>query len=102
MDHHLQISAALHDIIGSEVYFQPPESVKIKDFPAIIYKFSGFVKKQADDEHYLLRERYDVRHIYINPDDHKRTEFLNKFKYCSFDRTYVADGLHHDAYTIFI
>jgi len=102
MDHRQVISEKLHKIIGSEVYFEPPESVKIKDFPAIIYKFSGYEKKQADDGRYFLRERYNVLHIYLKVHEQRRTEFMDKFPYCSFDRTYVADGLHHDSYVIYI
>ncbi len=100
MDQRLKLSAKLH-ALRDNVYYQPPETIRMK-YPCILYSFQGFADRFADDRRHIKIERYLVTHIYLDPDDHKREEFLASNTYVSFDRTYTADGLHHDVYDFYM
>jgi len=102
MDHRQKISAKLHALLGSdEVYFQPAEDAKFK-YPCITYDFEGFYTLPANNIKYMARPRYTVTHIYRNPDEHLRGEFLSSFLLVQYDRLYKADNLYHDVYTVYI
>jgi hypothetical protein len=102
MDHRQKISQKLHELLGTdEVHFQPAENVKLK-YPCIIYEFDGFYTLPADNSKYMVRPRYTVTHIYLNPDRHLRGEMLSSFLFVQHDRTYKADNLYHDVYAVYI
>lgn len=84
---------------GGKVYFQPPESIKLT-YPCIIYKFMGVSTLHADNIKYKNAKRYEVTLIDKNPDS-AFYEALLELAYCSFDRTFVNDNLHHYVYTIY-
>lgn len=94
------LHAELVKILGSEnVYFQPPESIKI-NYPAIIYSRSDIDNRFANDNVYLQDHAYQVIVVDKDPDSeivHK----LSKFPMSRFDRHYVADNLNHDVFTIY-
>lgn len=96
----LELHEELVKILGSRnVYFQPPESIKIK-YPAIIYERSNIDNTFANDEIYLQPYRYKVTIVDYDPDSEIVSK-LSKFKYSRFDRHYAADGLNHDTFTIY-
>lgn len=100
MSSRLDLHAALKTIPGvAEVYFQPPESVKLK-FPCIVYHMNYIQSDKADDLKYLLRKQYVVTVIDKNPDSPIVQELL-QFMYCSFDRGYTADNLNHFVFTLY-
>lgn len=84
---------------NNRVYFQPPESVKLK-YPCIIYKRATGFERNADDESYLMRIRYTVTLIDPNPDS-QIIDKIMRIHYCSFDRHYVADNLNHDVFNVY-
>lgn len=84
---------------NNNVYFQPPESVKMK-YPCIIYGLSGSVKVNADDTTYHHRNRYTVTLITRDPNAEQYNEITN-WPMCRFDRHYTASGLHHFVFTIY-
>ena len=94
----------LHDELikalgNNRVYFQPPESVKLK-YPCIIYKRATGFERNADDESYLMRIRYTITLIDPNPDS-QIIEKIRRIHYCAFDRHYVADNLNHDVFNVY-
>lgn len=96
----LELHEKLCTILGSRnVYYQPPETVKMK-YPAIVYGLSGILKKYANDRVYNSKRQYSVIIIDKNPDsdivDRMEQQIL-----CSFDRHYEADNLNHDVFTVF-
>jgi hypothetical protein len=102
MEKRLMISEKLHELLGSdEVHFQPTESVKLK-YPCILYSFEDYRFSRANNGKYLKREHYTVTHIYQSIDENLREQMLSAFMYSSFERTYTADGLYHDAYNIYL
>lgn len=96
----IELQTFLESLLGSkEVYFQKPESKKMK-YPAIKYSLSGFDNKHANNGVYGSMTRYDIILMDWDPD----SEFVEKLKnmqYCSFDRHYPADGLNHWSFTLY-
>lgn len=95
----------LVDILGtrgqpkSRVYFQPPETIKLK-YPCIIYNRSAIDTKHADDKLYNHRRRYTVTVIDPDPDSEILEKILN-LPLCRFDRHYTADNLNHDVFNVY-
>ena len=70
----VELQSLLEELLGSKnVYYQPPESVKMQ---------------------------YDLTVIAKRP-DHPVIKKLLALPYCSYDRHYVADNLNHDVLTIY-
>ncbi len=96
----LELHEKLVSVLGSRyVYFQPPESIKMK-YPAIVYERSDIPNKFANDEVYLQATKYKVTIIDKDPDS-EIVERMSKFKTARFEKHYVVDGLNHDTFTIY-
>lgn len=97
--------ADLHEelctILGTRnVYFQPPESVKMS-YDAIRYALGGKDIKRANDRMYLFTNQYDGVVITKNPDTAIPDMILAHFPMCSFGRPYTADNLNHYPFTLY-
>ena len=96
----LDLHECLCKILNSNnVYFQPPENVRM-NYPAIVYSLGTINKLYANDDAYKFLTAYTVVLIDKNPD----TEFLVPIltlPYCSFDRFYRADNLNHWVFTLY-
>lgn len=100
MDRRLDLQALLENILGSRnVYFQPPESVKMK-YPAIRYSLSNIENIHANDLPYKSSKAYQVVLIDSNPDN-IFVDKLASLPYCRFDRYYSAENLNHYAFTLY-
>ena len=96
--------AELHEILcnvlGSRnVYFQPPETIKLK-YPAIIYSRDNIRNYHADDDVYNQMIVYQLMVIDKNPDSNI-VQNISKLPLCQFNRHYVADNLNHDIFLIY-
>lgn len=80
------------------VYFQPPESVKMK-YPAIRYKLKGYKTVFASDCGYRIVPIYEATLIDRDPDSIYVNQILS-LPYCSFDRSYASNNLNHFVFTI--
>ena len=92
----------LHKLLKTycpNVYYQPPESTKIK-YPCIIYSRDNLAVQRADNKPYTLECAYSMRYISKEPDDPVIFELV-LLPFCKHSRHYVADNLHHDAFTIY-
>lgn len=94
----------LHKILveklGSKnVYYDPPMSLAMS-YPAIRYTKESINSTYANDNKYLNKTRYNIIVISKLPDN-PVIEELMKLPYCSYDRHYVADNLHHDTLTLY-
>lgn len=99
MNSRSDLSKALHDIT-TYVYFQPPETVKMK-YPCIKYELASGDTQFADNNPYMFRKRYKITVIDPNPD----SDLPNKvamLPMCVFDRHYTASNLNHDVFNIYI
>ena len=100
MPNRLDLQSLLEDMLGSKnVYYQPPESIKMK-YPAIRYSKSRIETRKAEDSIYLKNTRYEV--IVIDPrPDNPVIDKLLELPHCSYDRHYKSDNLNHDALTLY-
>ena len=101
MGNRMTLQAILEEILGSRnVYFQPPETVKMK-YDAIRYELAGKDIKRANNRLYLLSNQYDGVVITVDPDTTIPDAILSHFEMCSFGRPYVADNLNHYPFTLY-
>lgn len=99
MDRRLLFHEVLCEVLGSRnVYFQPPESVKM-NYPAIVYSRNGIKNTYANNGVYLSQMEYSVSVITKDPDSPivGKVALLPTSK---FNRHYEKDNLNHDVYTI--
>lgn len=96
----LELQTLLEELLGSKnVYYQPPESLKMK-YDAIRYSLSTIDIKSADDTNYMKTRCYNVIVISRKPDP----EVINKLldlSNCSIGRFYVAENLYHYTFTLY-
>ena len=96
----LELHSALQELLGSSnVYYQPPESIKMQ-YDAIRYSKKTIDSKYANDRKYSMTDCYEVIVISRLPDNPVIKKLLS-LPYCSYDRHYIADNLHHDVLTIY-
>lgn len=96
----LDLHSVLQEMFESEnVYYQPPENVKMQ-YPAIRYSKKKIDTIHANDSKYLMRECYELTVISRTP-DHPVIKKLLEIPYCSYDRPYISDNLYHDVLTIY-
>lgn len=101
MERRIKLGKELREALGSDnVYFQSPESVKMK-YPAIRYSLDDIETDNADDMKYSKNRRYSVILMDYDVDSEIVDKILSSFEYCSFDRFYVADNLNHWVFTLF-
>lgn len=96
---------ALHELLckklGSRnVYFQPPESVKMK-YPAIRYSRNRIENTSADNIVYKQAVSYTITVIDRDPDS-AIVERVSTIPHIMYDRSYIADNLNHDVFRLFV
>lgn len=95
-----ELHEKLVELLGSRnVYFDPPSNIKMK-FPAIEYHYSRFKPVRADNTVYLLHTSYDLTYIDKDPDSEVIQKLL-LLPYCTHDRSFVSDNMHHHTFTIY-
>ena len=100
MGNRIDLHKILCEVLGSNnVYFQPPESVKMK-YPAIVYSLSRIENRNANNSVYKQNNAYDV--ILIDSDPENETvNRISRLPLCRFDRYYVSNNLNHYAFTLY-
>lgn len=99
-DKRLKLQEKLEVLLGSRnVYYQPPESVKM-EYPCIRYSKSSIDSKHADNVKYVNTTAYDITVIDTLPDNDVIMKILD-LPMTSFDRHYVSDNLNHDVIRIY-
>ena len=96
----LELQTKLEELLGSRnVYYQPPESVKM-EYPAIVYSKNDIRTTRANDAVYSKRTQYSLIVISKKPDEPVIDKLLS-IPYCSYDRPYKSDNLNHDVLTLY-
>lgn len=99
MGSRLELQNLLESILGSRnVYYQPPESIKIK-YPAIIYSRNNIDNNFADDIVYIQNHTYQIIVIDANPDS-EIVNKISKLPMCRYNRHYTSDNLNHDVFIL--
>lgn len=96
----LKLQTMLEGILGSRnVYYNPPESVKMK-YDAIRYYRKEINNTFANDSVYKQDNCYELIVIYRDPDSDIPIK-ISKLPRCNHDRQYVSDNLIHDVFTLY-
>jgi hypothetical protein len=99
MDRRLALDEVLNSIPGVNVYYQPPESVRMK-YPAIRYTRSNITTTYADNKPYLSDTSYMLTVIDKRPDS-PIVKIVAALPKCRHTSHYTVNNLHHDTFTIF-
>lgn len=101
MNDRLTLHELLCEKLGSRnVYFQPPESVKMK-YPAIRYSRNRIENTSADNIVYKQAVSYTITVIDRDPDS-AIVERVSTIPHIMYDRSYIADNLNHDVFRLFV
>ena len=95
-----ELQTLFEELIGNgNVYFQPPENISMK-YPCIMYEREYIQTDHADNEPYMLSNRYLVTVIDRNPDS-VIPDKIAALRLCAFDRFFKADNLNHTTFKLF-
>ena len=101
LDKRLELDAKFREILGStNVYFQPPETLKMQ-YPCIVYFKTSVPARYANDLIYSYKQCYTVTYVDKNPDAELPFDLLKAFQYSKIDSFYKSEGLNHTKLTIF-
>ena len=99
MPSRLKLQTLLEEILGSRnVYFQPPESVKM-NYPAIVYGLEDIKNTFANDRVYLSKRKYLITVIDEDPDS-PIVGRVASLPSCRFNRHFESDNLNHDVFIL--
>lgn len=97
----ISLQKRFEEILGSSnVYFQPPESVKM-NYPCIRYSLKDMPTVKASNKKYAIHKCYSVTLICKDPDNTIKDTLLTDFDYMEFVDHYRADNLNHYVYTLY-
>lgn len=104
MDRRLKLDKELREVLQDSleyvnIYFQPPESVKMK-YDCIRYRKNTMDVNKANNSVYTHRDQYEVIVISRDPDCEIPKMLIERFDYCTPGRYYVSDNLYHYPFTI--
>lgn len=95
MGSRLELHEELCEVLGSRnAYFQGPGKDRMI-YPCIVYKLNKVQQRHANDKLYLKIPNYQLIVMDLDPDSSIWSDIMDRFKYCSFDRQYVADNINH-------
>lgn len=99
MPSRLELQTLLEELLGSRnVYFQPPESVKMKS-PAIVYGLEDIENTFANDGVYLSQRKYSLTVIDEDPDS-LIVGKVAALPTCQFNRHFESENLNHDVFIL--
>lgn len=97
----VELQDALEDFMGSRnVYFRPPESVKLK-YPCIIYNVRSGDSQYADNSTYIFHRSYDIQIIHKEADTDLIERFVFTFPKAKFDSSFAVDNLIHENFILY-
>lgn len=100
MPSRLELQTLFENILESRnVYFQPPESVKL-NYPAIVYGLDNIENSFADDGVYLSKKKYLVTVIDEDPDS-PIVDKVAVLPTCRFNRHFKSDNLNHYVFILY-
>lgn len=93
-----RLSEILHSLCNN-VYFQPPETIKLT-YPCIIYEERTGDTMFADDYPYRFTKCYTITYIDSNPDS-TIPEQIAMLQMCREDRKFTSDNLNHTVFILY-
>lgn len=99
MEKRLKLSQMLHEVSGLDnVYFNPPAGFKMK-FPCIVYGFTQYRTRYADNKPYKLGRQFSFTYIDSDPDSDMPDKLALMPQVVS-ERSYISDNLYHYPFRI--
>lgn len=95
----VEVTGVLDIVKSSNVYFQPPENVKLS-YPCIVYSRKDVGTRFANDKPYNHQVVYSITVIDKDPDSEIPWK-IAALPMSSFDRHYKSDNLNHDVYNLY-
>lgn len=100
-DSYLELQDRFEEVLGNtNVYFEPPPGTRMK-YPCIRFKRVKFDPRWANNNVYLMNQRFEATLIYKTPNSPLPAK-MALLPLCSHDHHYTADNLSHDVYTIYL
>lgn len=97
----IELHNQLKTLLGSDnVYYQPPENIKIQ-YPAIIYAKKNIDVINANDSIYYKNIDYSITVLDTRPDN-KVIDKILSLNNARFERHYFMNSLNHDVINITI
>lgn len=88
-------------LLGSRnVYYQPPESIKLT-YPCFVYKRNSGEAKRANNGLYRFDRRYQLTLIDKDPDSTMPVKVLTHFPMCRYEQDFVSDNLYHHVFALY-
>lgn len=101
MDRRLTLQEELEKVLGSRnVYFQPPETLKMK-YPCIRYSKTRPMVSHADNIGYFNKSHYELIVMDTDPDTDIPDRLVESLPYCYIDRYYKSNNLTHCALDLY-
>lgn len=97
-----QLQNYLVDILGvavKHVYIKPPANMQM-EYPCVLISRAKGETAFADNNPYRHQKRYLLTAIAMDPDS-GLYDLLTALPRCVHDRSFPADNLNHDVFTIF-
>lgn len=98
-----ELREKLEELLGpnkEHIYFQPPESVKLK-YPCFVYELARGDHFYSNNMTYHFTRAYEVTYISKNPDDGMVEKMVNSFSMISHNRHFVTDNLNHEVFVLY-
>lgn len=97
----LKLQRELEELLGNKnVYFQPPESVKLR-FPCIVYEYAVANTTYADDMPYHFSRPYRLTLITQDPESELVKELGLKYKTIRQVNHFVSENRYHDVFNLY-
>ena len=96
----LKLQEELEEMLKSDnVYYQPPESLKLR-FPCIVYKKLRGYTRYANDMPYTFQQPYELTYIHSDPDSPIVDELAMKYQTIRHINAFVSGNRYHDVYEL--
>lgn len=85
---------------GKNVYFEPPESLKMV-YPCVRYRYSNGYTRFAADRPYNFSNRYELVYITDDATDTTHELIAMHFPLCTLDRVFTQNNLRHFVFSLY-
>ena len=100
-DLHKELKQVMKSLgLDENIYYVSPSNNHM-EYPCILYSLARPNVRYADNGRYLIFNQYDLTVMDRDEDSPIVDALCGHFSYCSFDRNYISDNLHHTALTLY-